>query len=72
MQSHSKKPKLPTVNAVYCFDKLSILIFRIQTLGLGMKMTSTYQTLQCLLDPQQWVGVFLHVGIKMAEIYTKT
>ena len=26
----------------------------------------------CFLGPWQWVGVFLCVGIKMAEIYTKT
>ena len=34
-------------------------------------MSSTYQTLQHFLDPRQWVRVFLHVGMEMAEIYTK-
>ena len=33
-----------------------------------MKMSSTYQTLQHLLNPQQGVGVLPYVGIKMAEV----
>ena len=35
-------------------------------------MASTNQVLQCLLDPQQWIRIFLHVGIEMVEIYKKS
>ena len=34
-------------------------------------MTSTYQTLKCLLDTRQRVRVLLHVGVKIAEIYAE-
>ena len=30
-------------------------------------MASTYQTLQCFLDPRQQVRVFLHVGIEVSR-----
>ena len=71
-QSHSKKPKLPTLKAVYCFDASSIFIcqnpdFRVQ----ARKMSSTYQAVQHFLNPQKGVGVFLHMGIKMAEVNTE-
>ena len=34
-------------------------------------MASTEQAFKCLLDSWQWVGVFLHVGIEIAEVYAK-
>ena len=32
-------------------------------------MASTDQALQQLMDPQQWVEIFLCAGVEMAEIY---
>ena len=65
MQSHSKKPKLPTVNAVYCFDNLCILIcqnpdFRSR----HEKWLAPTRLSNASWILQQWVGVFLCVGIK--------
>ena len=34
-------------------------------------MASTHQTFQCLLNSQQWVGILLHVGVKMVEVCVK-
>ena len=31
-------------------------------------MSSTYQTLQCLLNPWQGVGVLSHMGVQVAEV----
>ena len=67
-----KRPRLPTVNAVYCFNSLSILDLpksglQVQT----WKMTSTYQTSQGLLNSWQWVGILLCVGIKMQNSMQK-
>ena len=71
MQSHSKKPRLPTVNAVYCFDSSLILICQNSDFRSRHENAQHRPGFECLLDSWQWVEIFLHAGIEMAELYAK-
>ena len=60
------------MKAVYCFNAFSNFIcqnpqFKVQ----AGKMSSTYQTLQCLLHSRLGVGVLFHACIQMAEVNAK-
>ena len=71
-KSHLKKPRFPK-------SKCGVLPWQFIHLDLpesglqvqAWKMASTDQAFKCLLDPWQWIGVLLHVGFKMAEVYAK-
>ena len=68
-----KNPTMPTLKAVYCFDASSIFICQNPNLSSRhKKMSSSYQTLQPLLNSCEGVGVLLHMCVQAVEVNTES
>ena len=67
--SHSYRPILPRVKAVYCLDSSSI--GTCQNPEFMSNVGTPSETLQCLTDVRQWVGVLDSQRVKLSEVNTK-
>ena len=69
---HIQKPQIAYCESSILFQcLLHFYLPKSQLEVQAKKMSSTYQTLQCLLHLQQGVGVLFCTGIQMAEVNTE-